>query len=94
MQHRAGGEHFGIKQRTARQQAMEEPAMPVGPFHHRSDTKAPLEPSFAIFLFFQSLDKFPIYLMSYHFQSILTHFCVCGTMKSYFGGRVVPRYRY
>ena len=40
MQHRAGGEHFGIEQRAARQQAMEEPAMPVGPFHHRSDGKA------------------------------------------------------
>ncbi len=37
MQHRADGQHFGIKQRPARQQAMEEPAMPVGPFHHRSD---------------------------------------------------------
>ena len=37
MQHRAGGEHFGIEQRAARQQAMEEPAMPVGPFHHRRD---------------------------------------------------------
>ena len=36
-QHRAGGEHFGIDQRPAREQAMEEPAMPVGPFHHRSD---------------------------------------------------------
>ena len=37
MQHRAGGEHLGVKQRAPRQQAMEEPAMPVGPFHHRSD---------------------------------------------------------
>ena len=35
VQHRAGGEHFGIEQCAARQQAMEEPAMPVGPFHHR-----------------------------------------------------------
>jgi hypothetical protein len=37
IQHRAGGEHFGIEKGTARQQAMEKPAMPVGPFHHRSD---------------------------------------------------------
>ena len=34
-QHRAGGHHLGIDQRAARQQAMEEPAVPVGPFHHR-----------------------------------------------------------
>ena len=39
-QHRAGGEHFGIDQRAAREQAMEEPAMPVGPFHHRGDAEA------------------------------------------------------
>ena len=40
MQHRAGGEHFGIEERAARQQPMEEPAMPVGPFHHRRDGKS------------------------------------------------------
>jgi len=39
--HRPGGDHLGIDQGTARQQAMEEPAMPVGPFHHRGDAKAP-----------------------------------------------------
>jgi hypothetical protein len=39
MQHRAGGDHLGIEQRTPRQQAMEEPAMPVGPIHHRCDRK-------------------------------------------------------
>ena len=38
-QHRAGGQHFGVDQRAAREQAMEEPAMPVGPFHHRRDAK-------------------------------------------------------
>ena len=37
VQHRTGGQHLGIKQRATREQAMEEPAMPVGPFHHRSD---------------------------------------------------------
>ena len=37
VQHRARREHLGIKQRPPRQQPMEEPAMPVGPFHHRRD---------------------------------------------------------
>src|SRR5204863_7102726 len=40
MQHRTACEHFGIEQRATREQPMEEPAMPVGPFHHRSDTKS------------------------------------------------------
>ena len=40
VQHRAGGHHLGVEQRAARQQAMEEPAMPVGPFHHRRDAEA------------------------------------------------------
>src|SRR5262249_54398069 len=39
MQHRAGGDHLGVDQRAARQQAMEEPAVPVGPFHHRRDSE-------------------------------------------------------
>ena len=39
VQHRAGGQHLRIEQRPARQQPMEEPAVPVGPFHHRSDMK-------------------------------------------------------
>jgi hypothetical protein len=39
MQHRPGGEHFGIEKRAARQQPVEEPAVTVGPFHHRSDTE-------------------------------------------------------
>src|ERR1700737_3646775 len=30
-------DHFRIDARTAREQAMEKPAMPIGPFHHRSD---------------------------------------------------------
>jgi hypothetical protein len=41
MQHCAGCEHFSVDQGPARQQPMEKPAMPVGPFHHRGDTKAP-----------------------------------------------------
>jgi hypothetical protein len=32
-------DHFRIDARTAREQAMEEPAMPIGPFHHRSDAE-------------------------------------------------------
>jgi hypothetical protein len=39
MQHRAGGDHLGIERRPAREQAMEEPAMPVRPFHHRRNGK-------------------------------------------------------
>ena len=39
-QHRAGGDHLGVEPRAARQQAMEEPAVPVGPFHHRRDREA------------------------------------------------------
>ena len=37
MQHRAGGQHFSVEQRTPRQQTVEKPAMPVSPVHHRSD---------------------------------------------------------
>jgi hypothetical protein len=37
MDHRVGHDHLGIKQRMARQLAMEEPAMPVRPVHHRRD---------------------------------------------------------
>jgi hypothetical protein len=29
VQHRAGGDHLGVDQRAARQQAMEEPTVPV-----------------------------------------------------------------
>ena len=43
VQHRAGGEHLRIEQRPARQQAMEEPAVPVSPFHHRRDGKAAIQ---------------------------------------------------
>jgi hypothetical protein len=37
--HRAGAEHLGVEPRAAREQAVEEPAVPVGSFHHRSDGK-------------------------------------------------------
>jgi len=50
MQHCAGCEHFSVDQGPARQQPMEKPAMPVGPFHHRSDTKAPIR-RFPIFFY-------------------------------------------
>ena len=39
-QHRAGRDHLGVEPRAAREQAMEEPAVPVGPFHHRRDREA------------------------------------------------------
>ena len=39
VQHRGGGDHLRIDARPPREQAMEEPAMPVGPFHHGSDTE-------------------------------------------------------
>jgi len=35
--HRVGGHHLGVEQRALRQQPVEEPAMPVGPLHHRRD---------------------------------------------------------
>ena len=40
VQHCAHRQHFSIEQRAPRQQTMEEPAVPVGPFHHRSDTES------------------------------------------------------
>jgi len=39
VEHRAGGDHLGVDQRAAREQAMEKPAVPVGPFHHRGDAE-------------------------------------------------------
>src|SRR5271169_2816196 len=38
--HGVGGDHLGIKARPPGQDAMEEPAMPVGPIHHRGDREA------------------------------------------------------
>src|SRR5208283_2905448 len=40
MQDRVDGQHLGVKPRAARQDAMEEPAMPVRPIHHRRHAKA------------------------------------------------------
>ncbi|MCY1304434.1 hypothetical protein D9M70_541880 [compost metagenome] len=40
MQQRAGGDHLGVEQRVLRQQAQEEPAVTVGPVHHRRDGEA------------------------------------------------------
>ena len=42
VQDRAGSDHFSIDQRAPRQQTMEEPAVPISPFHHRSDTETPI----------------------------------------------------
>jgi hypothetical protein len=40
VEHRGSRDHLSIDARSAREQAMEEPAMPVGPFHHRGDRKS------------------------------------------------------
>ena len=32
-----GGHHLGVKQGVAGQQAVEKPAMPIGPIHHGGD---------------------------------------------------------
>jgi hypothetical protein len=39
MDHRAGGHHLGVKQRMAREVAMERPTMSIGPCHHRRHGK-------------------------------------------------------
>src|SRR5262249_34720508 len=39
MDHRAGRDHLAIEQGSAREQAMEEPTVPVGPVHHRGNGK-------------------------------------------------------
>lgn len=38
--HRVGVHHLGVQARGRRQQAVEDPAMAVGPIHHRSDGQA------------------------------------------------------
>jgi hypothetical protein len=35
MQERTGGDHLGVEQRVAREQAVKVTAMPFGPVHHR-----------------------------------------------------------
>ena len=37
VEERASGDHLGVDQGTAREQAVEEPAMPIRPVHHRGD---------------------------------------------------------
>jgi len=39
-QHCTGGEHFSVNQRPARQQPVEKPTVPIGPFHHRGDAES------------------------------------------------------
>src|SRR5262249_10063149 len=41
--HGAGRYHFGVKEAPPRQQTVKEPAMPVGPVHHRGDTEPMVE---------------------------------------------------
>jgi hypothetical protein len=66
-QHRAGGEHFGVDLRPAREQAMEEPAMPIGPIHHRGDTESAGPTLRCYFYFFN-------HLLNFHFVSCRTIF--------------------
>ena len=40
VEHRTRGDHLGVDAGAAREQAMEEAAMPVRPFHHGGDAKA------------------------------------------------------
>jgi hypothetical protein len=40
VKHGAGGDHFGIDQRPTREQAVEEPAVPIRPVHHRGDAES------------------------------------------------------
>ena len=54
--HRVRRHHFGIEARAARQQAMEDPAMPVRPVHHRRDGESSFQFFHLITLFiFQSV---------------------------------------
>jgi hypothetical protein len=41
VQERAGGHHLGVQASALGEQAMEEPAMPVGPVHHRRHRETP-----------------------------------------------------
>jgi hypothetical protein len=41
MQQRAGGDHLGVEQGTAREQTVEETAVAIGPVHHRRHGQAP-----------------------------------------------------
>ena len=91
VQHCPGGQHFGV--RAARGASAGDGktgsagrSIPSSE-RHKSATGA----FFANFLVFQSLHKFPIYLVSYHFRLILTDFRVRGTISSYFADRVVPQ---
>jgi hypothetical protein len=41
--HRAGGHHLGVEAGATREDAVEEPAMPVRPVHHRRDREADVQ---------------------------------------------------
>ena len=40
MKNRTGGDHLGVEQRMGGQQPMKEPAVSIGPLHHRRNTQA------------------------------------------------------
>jgi hypothetical protein len=66
MQHGAGRHHFGVDQRPPRQQPMEEPAMPVGPFHHRRHAKPPPRGFAGVLRFINHLAHVPFSLIWSH----------------------------
>src|SRR5262249_45824121 len=70
VQHRAGRHHLGIDQRAAREQAMEEPAMAVGPVHHRGNT----ESMSLIWLHFYRSIKMLVRLVCTRFYAMTRHF--------------------
>jgi hypothetical protein len=57
-QNRTGGEHFRVNQSPTRQKPMEKPAMPIGPLHHRSDTKTTGQHFQRFLLFFSHFRSF------------------------------------
>src|SRR5450631_877723 len=68
-----GRQHIGIETGTARQQAMEHAAMPVGPVHHRGYAETPITQTADFLRFCGHFSHFPICpfcpfltILSYH----------------------------
>src|SRR5262249_54372310 len=68
--HRAGPHPLRIDARAAREQAMKEPAMAVGPVHHRRNT----EPMSLIWLHFYRSIKMLVRLVCTRFYAMTRHF--------------------
>ena len=63
MEKRAGRDHLGVEQRTARELAMERPAILLGPFHHRRHAKSPGRGFFYFSCFIVHLIRVPFGLI-------------------------------